>query len=542
MIDPQASPRRLSGQVTILFESQSIYDSLIPADHPLRLIKQHVDFSQVRDLVRERRLYSDSSGRYAMDPELFVKLCFLMTYDNVSLRETERRAGTDLCWKFFLDLEVTDPPPFDFSTLSTTRKLYGRQTCQRLAQDVLRQAAEAGVLKDGAAMIDSASSYADVAVLKTVELVRRICDKLREAIRPVLPRSEVEHLAARHLELRQDNAGYQSLQLKLDHLQQWGLFCGHLATRAEQLLAAPGLAGQLGDWPRHAQRLQRQLDIARHWLEDQEPKPPSQKKDKLASETDPDARHSNRQGDRDKIGYRSHLLMDEDSELILAAEGTPANTDDGTMLGELLDQAVQQGHHPTELLADSAYADGANRQLLADENIAAFIPQPPPKGSKQAAFKTTDFRYDAQANTVTCPAGQVCARGHANFKKGGQNFNFALATCRQCPLLEQCLKANPRRGRSIHIPLHRPLLDEARAQQKTPQHREAMKRRLAIERKLERMLNTLGLRRCRYRGLARFNEQLQWAVFTVNIMQLAKLLGAREGPFSAAPAECSQAA
>lgn len=542
MIDPQASSRRLSGQVTILFESQSIYDSLIPADHPLRLIKQLVDFSQVRDMVRERRLYSDHSGRYAIDPELFVKLCFLMTYDNVSLRETERRAGTDLCWKFFLDVEVTDPAPFDFTTLSATRKRYGPQTCRRLAEQVLRQAAEAGVLTEGATIIDSASSYADVAVLKTVELVRRICDKLRDAIRPVLPREEAEQLAARHLELRQDNAWYQSLQLKLDHLQQWGLFCGHLAQRAEQILAAPGLAGQLGDWPRHEQRIQRQLDIARHWLEDQEPKPPSRKKDQLASETDPDARHSNRQGDRDKIGYRSHLLMDEDSELILAAEGTPANTDDGTMLPALLDQTLQQGHHPTELLADSAYADGANRERLAEEHIEAFIPQPPPKSSGPDKFKTTEFHYDPQANTVTCPAGQVCARGHANFKKGGQTFNFKLALCRTCPLLERCLKLNPRRGRSIYIPRHRPLLDEARAQQKTARHRQAMKRRLAIERKLAQMLNTLGLRRCRYRGLSRFNEQLQWAVLTVNIMQLAKLLRAREGPFSAAPAVCSQAA
>jgi transposase len=148
MIDPKACPRRLSGQVAILFNSQSVYDSLVPSDHPLRLIKDLVDFSSVRQIVRDRRLYSDCSGRYAIDPELFVKLCVLMTLESVSLRETERRAGTDLCWKFFLDLEVTDPAPFDFSTLSATRRLYGAKTCQQLAAEVLRQAAQAGVLVD----------------------------------------------------------------------------------------------------------------------------------------------------------------------------------------------------------------------------------------------------------------------------------------------------------------------------------------------------------------------------------------------------------
>jgi len=536
MIDPKLSPRRLSGQLTTLYDSRDIYDNLIPQDHPLRRLKQQVDFSYVRQVVRDSRLYSDSTGRYALDPELFAKLCFLITYYRVSLREAQSRAATDLCWKFFLDLEITDPPPFDFTTLSKTRSRYGEKTCKLMAQGLLKQAAAAGLLHGHRLLVDSASSYADVAVLKSIELVRRITDKLREALRPVLPQEEVQQLAARHLQLRQDNAWYQSLELKMDHLDRWALLCAELAARAEQILAAPGLVGQLGDWPRHQQRIRRQVEVARHFLADQQPKPPSEKKDQLASATDPDARHSNRRGDRDKIGYRGHILMDEESELILAAEGTPANTDDGVMLPDLLEQALQQGFEPQELIADSAYADGANRQLLAEEQIEAFIPQPPPKGSRKSKFKTTDFSYDPEANSVTCPAGQVCPRGRPNWKKGGQTFSFPVAVCRACPLCQDCLGPSFKRGRSLHIPLHRPLLDAARRKQKTPEHRRAMKRRLAIERKLAEMLNTLGLRRCRYRGLSRYQEQLQWAVFASNAIQLSKLLSRAGGPFSAAPA------
>jgi transposase len=542
MIEPRVAPRRLSGQLTALYDSRLVYEALIPKDHPLRLIKEQIDFSYVRQVVRDRHLYSDQQGRYALDPELFAKLCFLITYDRVSLREAESRAGTDLVWKFFLDLEVTAPPPFDFSTLSKTRARYGEPTCQALARGLLQQAAAAGVLEAKTLIADSASSYANVAVRKSVELVRRLCDKLREALRPALPQEEIEQWAAQHQELRQDNAWYQSPELKMDHLQQWCLLCAALVARAEALLAAPGLVGQLGDWPRHEQRIRRQLESARHFLADQQPKPPSQKKDQLASDTDPEARHSNRTGDRDKIGYRSHLLMDEDSQLILAAQGTPANTDDGVMLPDLLEEALAQGYEPQELIADSAYADGANRQLLAAQQIEAFIPQPPPRGSRKSKFRTTDFSYDPQANSVTCPAGQLCDQGRPNWRKGGQNFNFPVGVCRQCPLVGDCLGERFTRGRSLHIPLHRPLLDAARQKQKTPEHRRAMKRRLKIERKLEEMLNQHGLRHCWGRGLSRFTLQLYWVVFTVNVKQLAKLLTRPDKPLSAVAPALARAA
>ena len=68
----------------------SIYDDyfvrrLVPEDHELLEIDREVDFSFVREEVAD--LYSEATGREAIDPELLLRLSFLQTRYNLSGRE-----------------------------------------------------------------------------------------------------------------------------------------------------------------------------------------------------------------------------------------------------------------------------------------------------------------------------------------------------------------------------------------------------------------------------------------------------------------------
>jgi hypothetical protein len=96
----------------------------------------------------------------------------------------------------------------------------------------------------------------------------------------------------------------------------------------------------------------------------------------------------------------------------------------------------------------------------------------------------------------------------------------------------------PKHGRAVSICQHRPLLDEARKRQETEAHKAALRRRMKVERKLGRMLNVLGLRHCRYRGVARFEGQLAIVALVVNSEQLVKLRQAQEQP-PPAPAQAA---
>lgn len=530
MLDPKPRPCRPSAQTRVNFSSDELYDRLVRPDHPLRRLNEHLDLSFVRQTIEASGIYSRSSGRYGLEPELFIRVSMLQTLYGVSDRDAVDEACANMAWKWFLGLEVEAAAGFDDTTLGKTRLRYASKGLLGLVQAQLTEAQAEGLVTpdDSTHFIDSAVSIADAAVLKAVELVRRVCGKLREALRPVLAQETVERLSQTDETLRKDTSWLLGSELKEACLRKWSEHCAELVALAEQLLAAPGAPGELGDWARHEKRVLRQLEIARHLLSDQEPKAASAKKDKLASPTDPEARRSNRKSDGTKLGYRLHVEMDEESGLVVGFKGTASNCEDGTALQELVTQAEEQGLKPRALAADSAYADGDNRAFLKEHEIEQYIPQPRPKPSKKGWYVATDFVYDAHAQTVTCPAGVVCGNAHEQASKGGWNFYYALAMCANCPKREQCVGEAPKHGRAVYISAHRPLLDEARQRQRTDEHKAALRRRMKIEHKLQRMLNVMGLRRCRYRGLERFEIQLALVSLLVNSEQLSKLKRKRE--------------
>jgi hypothetical protein len=525
MLDPKPRPCKPSSQTRVNFSSDELYDRLVRPDHPLRRLNEHLDLSFVRETIAASGIYTERSGRYGMEPELFIRVSMLQALYAVSDEDAVDEACTNMAWKWFLGLEVEAPAGFDDSTLSKTRVRYAKKQLLGLVQVQLTQAQAQGLVKaEGSThFIDSAMSIADAAVLKAVELVRRICGKLREALHPVLSQETAERLAQTDATLRKDTSWLLSSELKEACLKKWSEHCAELIGLAERLLAEPGAPGELGDWARHEKRILRQLEIAQHFLSDQAPKAASEKKDKLASPTDPEARHSNRKHDGPKLGYRLHVEMDEESGLVVGLKGTASNCEDGTALQELVTQAEEQGLKPKALAADSAYADGSNRAFLKDHGIEQYIPQPRPKPSKKGWYIATDFAYDPQAHTVTCPAGAVCSNAHEQKTKGGWNFYYALALCAKCPKREKCLGEAPKHGRAVYVSAHRPLLDEARQRQQTDEHKDALRRRMKIEHKLQRMLNVMGLRHCRYRGLGRFEIQLALVALLVNSEQLGKL-------------------
>ena len=90
-----------------LFYTQVNLADRIGPDHPLRRIKQLVDFGFVRGRVRALYGYN---GHESLDPALTLKLMFLGFYDNVrSERELLRVLPLRIDWLWFCDLDLDDP-------------------------------------------------------------------------------------------------------------------------------------------------------------------------------------------------------------------------------------------------------------------------------------------------------------------------------------------------------------------------------------------------------------------------------------------------
>ena len=99
-----------------------VFDRLIPSYHYLRKALVSIDFERFREIVASR--YSRDQGRPAEDPVRMIKLGFLQYHDNLSDEQVVQRAKTDVAYRYFLGLSLTDKVP-DSSSLCIFRGRVG---------------------------------------------------------------------------------------------------------------------------------------------------------------------------------------------------------------------------------------------------------------------------------------------------------------------------------------------------------------------------------------------------------------------------------
>lgn len=121
------------------YEFVSIED-LVPADHMLRKIDKYIDFSFIDEKVRH--LYSQDNGRPAIDPLVLFKMIFLGYFYGIrSERQLEREVQTNLAYRWFLGLGLTDRVP-DHTTISWNRRTRFKDTSvfQDIFDEIVLQA------------------------------------------------------------------------------------------------------------------------------------------------------------------------------------------------------------------------------------------------------------------------------------------------------------------------------------------------------------------------------------------------------------------
>jgi Transposase DDE domain len=250
----------------------------------------------------------------------------------------------------------------------------------------------------------------------------------------------------------------------------------------------------------------------------------------VISTVDPEARHGHKSRNRRFDGYKAHLSVDPDSELIDEVVATPANAPDRDAVDGLMADHIDADDKPT-IIGDSAYADGATREHLGDEGFEVLSRCPPVRNST-GLFTKDHFAVDLDAGIVTCPAAHTVAIRPA--PGGGGKASFK-PHCRRCPLRGQCTPS--RRGRTIAIHPQEAFLQRARADQSTPEWIARYRTdRPIVERKISHFARRAwGGRRARTRGLRRVATDLDTRAAAINWARLAVLgLARRDGAWTLA--------
>lgn len=129
-------------------------DDRVPKDHPLRAIKEIAD-QALRDLSPSfSRMYS-KTGRPSVPPERLLKGMLLMAlYSIRSERQLCEQLDYNLLFRWFLDMDLTEPP-FDPSTFSHNRqRLMKRSAPQKFFERVVEVAMDDGFMSSEHFSID----------------------------------------------------------------------------------------------------------------------------------------------------------------------------------------------------------------------------------------------------------------------------------------------------------------------------------------------------------------------------------------------------
>lgn len=476
-------------------------------------------------------LFSDI-GRCSVPPRIVAVAMVLQRIHGLSDREAADGFAFDLRWKYAAGALDFDHPGFVHTVFVDMRERLRRsERPDRIFQVVLDVAKEAGLV-GRKRVLDSTALYDAVATQDTVTLIRSAIrgllreadDELEAELRSVLKRQDDYRSAGKPVCDWDDEAAREQLvdELARDgYALLWTLDERKLVGALRQ--AAELLATVLG------QDLEQREDgvfrIARRVA-----------KDRIISTVDPDARHGHKTAARGFDGYKGHISVDPDSEIIVATTVTSGNVADGAVAKELLEEVLgnrastEGSDAPTQkvqVYGDASYGTAEIVEHLegagAEANVKVQAASAP-----EGMFGKDAFRVDLATDTVTCPAGRVVPI--ARSKDGGGLASFA-ANCSDCPLRGKCTKSIE--GRSIRVHPHEATLQRSRERQRAPAWKAHYRAtRPKVERKFGHLMRRRhGGRRARVRGCARVGHDFALLAAAVNLKRLA-VLGVGVAPIS----------
>jgi len=361
-------------------------------------------------LYREsHRLFPDEAfadlfadiGRASVPPRVVAVVMVLQRLEGLSDREATDRITFDLRWKYAAGGLDFDYAGFVHTVLVDMRaRLRRSDRPNRIFEIALEVARDAGLI-GRKRVLDSTALYDAVATQDTVTLIRsairallRIVDeKLGAELRSCCKRDD-DYVAAGKPSCDWDDV--QAREALVDALAHDAYAVVALLdgrTLASEIMQAAKLVATVVGQDLE-QRDDGMFRIARRVA-----------KDRVISTVDPEARHGNKTAARGFDGYKAHIAIDPDSEIITATTVTAGNVGDGSVADVLVADVLAET--PAASPDASVATDVAAADVVAAD-IAA-IPTASPDASVADAVVADVPAAPAAASPDVSVVGAVVA-------------------------------------------------------------------------------------------------------------------------------------
>ena len=455
-------------------------------------------------------------GRPSIPPRIVATVMVLQRLEGLSDREAVERFEFDVRWKYAAgDLDVNFPG-FTHPVLVEMRaRLRASKRPDRIFEATVEMARERGLVGKKR-VLDSTALYDAVATQDTVTLVRSAIRALLRAasppnaarIRNVLRRDDTYETAGKPACEWDDREAREALvdalakdaHAALESLRE--VLLSEEEKRAVALVAT--VVGQ--DIEETEQGFRILKGVA---------------PDRVISTVDPEARHGHKTEARGFDGYKGHVAVDPDSEIITATVVTAGNVGDGSVAEDLLHEDLSTEGRIDEVYGDASYGTADLVEKLENAGIEANVKVQAPS-AREGMYSQDAFKIDTSARTATCPAGKLVQLRLQ--KSGSLRGSFGVA-CNSCPLRPQCTESISTTGRVLFLHPKHDVLARSRARQKTEKWKRGYRAtRPKIERKIAHLMRRKhGGRRARVRGRERVGQDFALLSGAVNLARMARM-------------------
>ena len=480
-------------------------------------------------------------GQPGLPPWRLALVTLLQFREDLPDRRAAEAVRARIDWKYLLGLELDDPG-FDHSVLCEFRaRLLEGGAEERLLHKLLEACQARGLLKArGRQRSDTTHVLAAIRTLNRLELVgetlRAALNELATVapdwLREAAPKAWYERYALRvedgrlprsaaEREAYARTVGGDGFAL-LDRLDE--------PATPEELRGLPKVLILRQVWDRHFVREGGAPPGGGARLRAKDEPPPSAT-EPVESPYDTQARFRTRSG-VSWTGYVVHLTetCDDDTvHLLTHALTTVATVHEARCTAAIHAALAGKGLVPAEHLADAAYVD-AELLVRSREDHGIDLVGPPRgnpswQGKVEGGHTLDRFEVDWDAERVRCPQGKLSSAWSPQVDHAGTPYvsvTFRPTDCGACPARPLCTRAkHGARHLKLQPRAEHEALGAARGRLATREGRRLYARRAGIEGTISQGVRAFGLRRSRYRGLARTRLQHVATAAAIDLQRLA---------------------
>ena len=420
-------------QMTLLPTS---LEELIPQRHAVRGGSAVVDRMELAPLLSSY----EGGGASRYHPRMLLKVLLYAYLDGV--RSSRRIAKALRENVHYMWISGSQRP--DFRTLNRFRSSHLKQTIEEVFVSLTALLVEAGLVSlqetfvDGTKIEAQANRYSFVWGKAVATHKARLEAQVRELLAEIDAENEAEQARYRDKDLEEvgeDAAPITAAQLKQTAQEMEARLAEKTKDKDDP---KPGKTLKKGvkkirkDLLPHLKKYERQQEILGER--------------NSFSKTDEDAtflrmKEDHMRNGQLKPGY--NVQISTERQFITNVTVHPNPTDTRTLKAHLDHFQKMYGIDPEVVVADAGYGSAENYRDLEARGATAYVKyncfdREQKRKRKDSALDTTDFIYDAETDSYTCPAGQTLAPFGMRHSHGREIRIYEAEDCTACPMKARC--------------------------------------------------------------------------------------------------------